>query len=57
MEREKIERECQSPHKCGVAWLDAEVGYISDLCESCQENKEDIEYAQQCADEKWRSRS
>lgn len=44
--------ECLSPDECGVAWLDPEVGYISDLCEICQENQEDIEYARQCENEK-----
>lgn len=47
--------ECLSPDECGVPWLDPEVGYISDLCEVCQENQEDIEYALQCEAEKMRS--
>ena len=53
--KEVKKTECLSPDECGMAWLDPEVGYISDLCENCQEKQEDEDYARQCADEKWRS--
>ncbi len=52
-ERKEVKKtECLSPYECGVAWLDPEVGYISDFCEVCQGNREDIEYAMQCENDK-----
>lgn len=43
---------CQNPFQCGVNYLDPEVGWLNDVCPDCQE---DLDYAEMCADEKFRS--